>query len=37
VVDGDIATKEHIGLLMAGIIPEEPLKSQGKRIVETTF
>jgi simple sugar transport system ATP-binding protein len=37
VVDGDVATKEHIGLLMAGIIPEEPLKSQGKRIVETTF
>jgi len=37
VVDGDVATKEHIGLLMAGIIPEEPLKSKGKRIVETTF
>lgn len=37
VVDGDVATKEHIGLLMAGIIPEEPIKSQGKRIVETTF
>jgi len=37
VVDGDDATKEHIGLLMAGIIPEEPIKSQGKRIVETTF
>jgi simple sugar transport system ATP-binding protein len=37
VVDDDVATKEHIGLLMAGIIPEEPIKSQGKRIVETTF
>ncbi len=37
VVDGDDATKEHIGLLMAGIIPEEPIKSEGKRIVETTF
>ncbi len=37
VVDGDVATKEHIGLLMAGIVPEEPIKSEGNRIVETTF
>jgi simple sugar transport system ATP-binding protein len=37
VVDGEVATKEHIGLLMAGIIPEDQNISQGKRIVETTF
>lgn len=37
IVSGDAATKEHIGLLMAGITPEEPIVSTGKRIVETTF
>jgi simple sugar transport system ATP-binding protein len=37
IIPGEIATKEHIGLLMAGITPEEPVITAGKRIVETTF
>lgn len=37
IVESEEVTKEHIGLLMAGIVPEEPIKSDGKRVVETTF
>jgi len=37
IVPGEEATKENIGLLMAGIMPEAPVKPSGKRIVETTF
>ncbi len=36
-VPGDEATKENIGLLMAGITPEGEAKPKGKRLVETTF
>jgi ABC-type uncharacterized transport system ATPase subunit len=37
VVPSEEATKEHIGLLMAGITPEAPVKTSGKRVVETTL
>ena len=37
IVSSEEVTKEYIGLLMAGISPEERIKSDGKRVVETTF
>ena len=38
IVSADEATKEHLGLLMAGIIPEEiGKKPKGEKLVETTF
>jgi general nucleoside transport system ATP-binding protein len=37
VVSGEDATKEHLGLLMAGVIPEKIDKPKGEKVVETTF
>lgn len=37
IASGEEATKEQIGCLMAGIIPDEPFKSDASRIVESTF
>lgn len=37
IVDGSEATKEYIGMLMAGISPEVAKKPVGEKIVETTF
>ncbi len=38
VVNADDVTKESLGLLMAGIVPEKiEMKAGGKKVVETTF
>ncbi len=37
VVEGKYATKEQIGLLMAGVIPEEDMTSEEMQVVERTF
>lgn len=37
IVDASDVTKETLGLLMAGIIPEKIEKPQGEKVVETTF
>jgi general nucleoside transport system ATP-binding protein len=37
VLESRYATKEKIGLLMAGVIPEEDTTTQDKRVVERTF
>lgn len=37
IVPADVATKEHIGLLMAGETPQEIARPAGPRTVETTF
>jgi len=36
-VNADDVTKETLGLLMAGIIPEKIEKAQGEKVVEITF
>lgn len=37
IVDAENVTKETLGLLMAGIIPEKIEKTQGDKVVEITF
>ena len=37
VVEAGEVSKETLGLLMAGIVPEKIEKTQGERVVETTF
>ena len=37
VVDSKYATKEQIGLLMAGVMPEDDVNVKEKRVVERTF
>ena len=37
IVPAEDATKEYIGLLMAGIVPEAIEKPSGQKVVETTF
>jgi len=37
IVDAENVTKETLGLLMAGIIPEKIEKEQGEKVVEITF
>lgn len=37
IVPSEDATKEYIGLLMAGIVPEAIEKPSGQKVVETTF
>lgn len=37
IVQSNQVTKKQIGLMMAGVMPEEELLLDGKRVVETTF
>ncbi len=37
IVESKLATKEQIGLLMAGVIPEEDMTTEEKQVVERSF
>ena len=37
IVEAEDVSKETLGLLMAGIIPDKIEKPRGERVVETTF